>query len=250
MKITHIYHSGFSIEMERSFLIFDWYKGNLADIPAGKQVFVFVSHGHADHYSEKIWTLRRRCPGVRYIIDDGIPDVAAAEDVCRVSSGRVYSDKDLRLNGTAGNSNISENIRSREKHIAIHTYRSTDEGVAFLVEIEGFRIFHAGDLNVWFWYDEPMKDNLQSEADCRAELRKLSEDLGHQPADAAFWPLDPRLKEEAPKGLADFMKIVDAKIVFPMHYGSCKDEAEAYLDDSRLAPYISRICFDDRREYL
>lgn len=228
MKITHIYHSGFSIELERFFLIFDWYKGDLPPVPTGKQVLVFVSHGHADHYNERIWTLRRLYPGTRYVVDCGIPGVADAEDICKMSAGRVYTEKSFR----------------------IHTYKSTDQGVAFLVEIEGYRIFHAGDLNVWFWYDEPMKDNLQSEADCRAELMKLSEDLGHRPVDVAFWPLDPRLKEEAPRGLSDFMKIVDAKIVFPMHYWNRKNESEAYLDDPRLAPYRSRICFEDVKEFL
>ena len=31
MKITHIYHSGFVIELERTVLIFDWYEGDLPE---------------------------------------------------------------------------------------------------------------------------------------------------------------------------------------------------------------------------
>lgn len=258
MKITHIYHSGFSIELEQFFLIFDWYKGDLPSVPAGKQILVFVSHGHADHYNEQIWTLRRLHPGTKYVVDSGIPGVADAEDVCKVSAGRIYTETDVfpeepghSVKGICKQKSNDPRKGSypQKTSFRIHTYKSTDQGVAFLVDIEGYRIFHAGDLNVWFWYDEPMKDNLQSEADCRAELLKLSEDLGHRPVDVAFWPLDPRLKEEAPRGLSDFMKIVDAKIVFPMHYWNRKDESEAYLDDLRLAPYRDRICFEDVREF-
>ena len=54
MKITHIYHSGFVIELHDSVLIFDWYSGDLPDFDPEKRVFVFVTHGHADHYSSRI----------------------------------------------------------------------------------------------------------------------------------------------------------------------------------------------------
>ena len=58
MKITHIYHSGFVIELESTVLIFDWYSGELPDFDPGKKVFVFVTHGHADHYSSRSVCLR------------------------------------------------------------------------------------------------------------------------------------------------------------------------------------------------
>ena len=49
MKITHIYHSGFIIELERTVLIFDWYEGELPPFEPDKKVFVFVTQSHADH---------------------------------------------------------------------------------------------------------------------------------------------------------------------------------------------------------
>ena len=36
MKITHIFHSGFMVEMEKSVLLFDRYRGKLPQIPSGK----------------------------------------------------------------------------------------------------------------------------------------------------------------------------------------------------------------------
>ena len=37
--------------------------------------------------------------------------------------------------------------------------KSTDEGVAFLVEVNGVVIYHAGDLNWWHWDEEPKSWN-------------------------------------------------------------------------------------------
>ena len=56
MKITHIYHSGFVIELERTVLIFDWYEGDLPEFDPDKKVYVFVTHCKADHYSPRIWS--------------------------------------------------------------------------------------------------------------------------------------------------------------------------------------------------
>mgnify|MGYP000382206809 FL=1 len=39
--------------------------------------------------------------------------------------------------------------------VRIQTLKSTDAGVAFLVECEGRTIYHAGDLNWWHWEGEP-----------------------------------------------------------------------------------------------
>ena len=36
-------------------------------------------------------------------------------------------------------------------NLKIRTLKSTDLGVAFMVETEGRRIYHAGDLNRWQW---------------------------------------------------------------------------------------------------
>ena len=48
----------------------------------------------------------------------------------------------------------------------------------------------------------------------RAEIEKMR---GRQ-ADVAFLPLDPRLETWFYLGLDDWMKVADAKTVFPMHF--------------------------------
>ena len=64
-KITHIYHSGFVLELNETVLIFDWYSGELPSFDTSKKVIVFVTHGHPDHYSPRIWELEKRCGRIR-----------------------------------------------------------------------------------------------------------------------------------------------------------------------------------------
>ena len=55
----------------------------------------------------------------------------------------------------------------------VHGFKSTDEGVAFLIETEGKRIYHAGDLNNWVWEGEPEADNKRMSQRFHQELEKL-----------------------------------------------------------------------------
>ena len=299
MKITHIFHSGFLAELEKSILLFDWYTGPLPDLSPDKTLFVFCSHSHGDHYSPKIWELQKKHADVFYILDEGIADAARHPEamIVYVSPHKVYRiwpdrtvsvspwDIDLRdsadtsarnkdsgntsalkkdyadtsaLNEKAGHKSGHTDSSPQEPVITIRTLISTDMGVAFYVETEGKRIYHAGDLNVWFWNDEPMEDNIASENKCREEMRLLADAI--RPAcaeersgqakeesrllDAAFVPLDPRLEEHAPRCMAAFMEILGAGIVFPMHYWERETETRAYLTDERISAYTPLICFD------
>jgi L-ascorbate metabolism protein UlaG (beta-lactamase superfamily) len=57
MRITHIYHSGFAVELASCNLLFDWYTGELPALSADVPLAVFVSYEHSDHYNLAIWGL-------------------------------------------------------------------------------------------------------------------------------------------------------------------------------------------------
>ena len=215
MKITHIYHSAFLVTMEESVLLFDWYKRSLPEIPADKKLYVFCSHSHEDHYSPQIWELQKKHPDVTYILDEGIAD-AAAHPEADIVTVRPRQTLEIPADG-AGTASLK-----------IITLESTDMGVAFYIETEGKRLYHAGDLNVWFWNDEPMEDNIASEKKCREEMQFLADcirkqgpdadrrgaDGGPELVDVAFVPLDYRLEEHAPRCIASFMEILGSAHVF------------------------------------
>lgn len=50
--------------------------------------------------------------------------------------------------------------------LAVQTMRSTDEGLAIYVDCQGATVYHAGDLNVWWWPNRDVSLNGQSIKDC------------------------------------------------------------------------------------
>lgn len=56
MKITYLRHSGFLVELEQVWLLFDYYRGEIPEFPKGKKGYVFVSHRHIDHFNKEFLT--------------------------------------------------------------------------------------------------------------------------------------------------------------------------------------------------
>ena len=106
--------------------------------------------------------------------------------------------------------------------ITVETYKSTDEGVAFWCQVDGKDIYHAGDLNHWYWEGEDEQWNTDMTAAYRAEIEKMR---GRR-ADVAFLPLDPRLEQWFYLGIDDFMKVVDVETIIPMHFWCQFDVAQ------------------------
>lgn len=228
MRVTHLYHSGFCVEMDHTVLIFDWYKGELPDLPEDKPVFCFVSHSHGDHYGSCIWSLRDHYEDVTYILDRNIrvpgaglsrkPHLPRAK-IVRVRPHEVYSAGGIR----------------------IETLLSTDIGVAYVVDAEGSCVFHAGDLNIWYWLDESVRANRWQADTYASELSRIE---GRR-VNIAFLPIDPRLGEHAADGPAVFMEKIRPDHVFAMHYWGNTEESMEALSDPRLAPWKNRIHYED-----
>ena len=206
MRVTFLGHSGFFLELPEADLLFDYYKGELPVPDPGRPLFVFVSHAHADHFTRKIFSLADKTERIRFILSDDIKKNKVPESL--MALGKV------RFTGPKEDFTVGETLRVR-------TFLSTDEGVAFLVDAPGARIYHAGDLNDWHWDDVDREWNEEQYRGYQDALRKIAacvaED-GRVP-DAAFVPVDTRLGDGAFfwMGLDEYMKAVGAKNIFPMH---------------------------------
>lgn len=217
MKITYIHHSGFLVETENRYLLFDYYKGKLPEFNPEKPLYVFVSHVHHDHFDSKVFQAGADGQKRRYILSSDIPSRSIPLG-CRPYAVRM---------------NPHENWN--DGSVFVETLASTDQGVAFWVVTDGKAVYHAGDLNDWYW-DGDDEDQKQ-EQDYLQEMQRIK----GRHADVAFVPVDPRLGRNAILGLDYFTRYVDASVIFPMH---CWDKYQVIGAIKRMPqsePYRSRI---------
>ena len=211
MKVTYMHHSGFLVETDRNYYLFDYETGTIPEMNPEKPVLVLSSHSHGDHYHPEIFSLleARSMQQIRAVLSDDI-EVPAGVHALSVSPGQEY------------------NLGPQQK---LTTFRSTDLGVAFLIEDEQELIYHAGDLNDWVWEEETDEYNAQMTADYRREIMILSEWLNHRPIDVAFVVLDPRQERDYDRGMCFFLENIPAKKVYPMHYWNDPSVIDQFLKD-------------------
>jgi L-ascorbate metabolism protein UlaG (beta-lactamase superfamily) len=198
MNITYIHHSGFLVETERFYYLFDFETGSLPAMNAKKPIFVLSSHSHGDHYNPKVFTLLNAA-GMEHITAILSDDIEAPASIPVLS---VSPEKEYRLC----------------QQLTLTTFRSTDLGVAFLIEDQGQLIYHAGDLNDWVWDEETEEYNREMTASYRRQIRLLAEKLRGREIDAAFVVLDPRQERDYARGMCYFLENIPANTVWPMHY--------------------------------
>ena len=217
MKVTYLGHSGFLLEEKDRYFIFDYYKGELPPLDREKEVLVFCSHCHRDHYNPKIFDLLDE-RGLRYraVLANDISD---EKRLSKIERCFVDPDQGYQLEGG----------------IQVETLLSNDSGVAFIVSTEEGSIYHGGDLNDWYWEGEPEEENRELRAIFHAEIEKIK----GRHFDLAFVPLDPRLEAHYADGLLYFLERVDGNAVFPIHYWGEPSVIQRFLTE--YPRYSSRI---------
>ena len=181
MKLDYIYHSGFAIEADGVTVIIDYYKDSSEE--------VFNKGIVHDYLLEK--------PGLLYVLCSHFhPDHFNRE---------VLSWKKLRPD--------IRYIFSKD----IQAFGSTDVGISFLIDLQGRRLFHAGDLNNWHWSEESTPQEIRkAEGDFLAEVRELQQTA---PAvDVAMFPVDSRIGKDYMRGAEQFVERIKITIFVPMHF--------------------------------
>jgi ankyrin repeat protein/L-ascorbate metabolism protein UlaG (beta-lactamase superfamily) len=132
-KVWYLGHSGWAIETARHFLIFDYFanergpddpglcNGNVVSAAlAGKNVTVFASHEHADHYHAPIFEWRSQIPQITYVMGFRPPDATGYEYVAPRETRDIGG-------------------------VKVTAIPANDSGEGFWVEVDGLTLFHAGD---------------------------------------------------------------------------------------------------------
>ncbi len=213
LEITFLHHSGFAIRTGDTLLVFDDARGPAqpGEETAGRitpqmiagcgRTLFFATHAHGDHFN----------PSIYQFADAGMVHYVLGFDIPQVYSGYHLAVGDhLSLGGAE-----------------ITAYGSTDEGVSFLVEIDGWRLFHAGDLNLWHWREVSTRQEIE---DAERAYETAVAPLLDANMDIAMFPLDARLGEQYDAGALHFLMNARPRIMIPMHWW---DRPDVALDFAR-----------------
>lgn len=223
MNVMYLNHSGFLLEWDSCYWLFDYYKGTLPEMDLSKDIFVFCSHSHEDHFNPAVFALKEKYPKVVYVFSNQIRKTC--ERLQKKNNGvkipeivYVQSRKSIISMDSFGNA------------MEIHTLQSTDCGCAFYIEYCGKSVYHAGDLHWWYWSGEEDAWNKKMTADYKKEMEYLE----GKSIDLVFTPLDPRQGEDYALGMNYLLEKTHAKHVFPMHFWDDFSICDKYLEENSL----------------
>ena len=229
--IYYIYHSGFVLELEKSILIFDFYR-----IPTDKKneeesfiskfikrtdkkVYVFSSHSHSDHFNKEILEWLNLNENIKYILSDDI---------------KIHKHKNFYFT-KEGDSFELDNLK-------ISTFGSTDLGSSFYVNVEDKNIFHSGDLHLWHWEDDTLEEEKTMYDAYMSELEKIKK---LDRIDIAFVPVDPRLGVNTLEGVELFYKVLKPKLIVPMHFSDDYSQMKNFIETFKNIKDVEVIEIDE-----
>ena len=216
LELRYLYHSGFTVSADGFLLVFDYWEGEDHELPlserldaeklkAYEQVFVFISHGHPDHFDEQVYGWGEEVP-VTYIIGYDLPGAVRGT---RLWPGDVV------------------NLNSR---LTVRAFGSTDLGVSFYVTLDELNIFHAGDLNFWHWREE---STVQEIEEAETEFHAACKPIIGLPIDICMFPVDPRQGRLYDAGANYFIMTARPRVLLPMHFWSKSDVIQEFARRAR-----------------
>ena len=170
-------------------------------------LYILASHFHPDHFHPEVLKWKEQKPDIKYIFSKDILKRrrAKADDAIYLKKGDAYQDELL----------------------TIKAFGSTDVGISFLIETEGRRIFHAGDLNNWQWKDESTPQEVaEAEGNYLKELDIIAKETSVM--DLVMFPVDPRLGTDFMRGAQQFIDRIKTSVFVPMHFWERPAEVMAF----------------------
>jgi len=218
MQLTYIFHSGFIVSGQGFSILIDYWRDTKSFedgyvhqhfLQSTDKLYVLSSHVHPDHFDPEVLTWYEKRPDIQYIFSSEIlptiKNTPKTPEIFCLRKAEVYTDN----------------------HIQVKAFGSTDIGISFAIEVEGKRIFHAGDFNNWHWSEESTEQEIRT-----AEisfLRKLKILAKAYPVfDLVMFPVDPRLGKDYMRGAEQFIQAIQTRAFAPMHFGSKYNEANAF----------------------
>ncbi|MDE7351414.1 MAG: MBL fold metallo-hydrolase, partial [Muribaculaceae bacterium] len=243
IKTIYIYHDCFVVKTAKAVLIFDFWKdpyqhgplpNPLMEVDREIPIYVFVSHGHKDHYNPAIFGWAKYFPNIRYIVSR---DVRKRINHIITPESSYKGDKVESTKITA----LSDHDSYKDNLIGVRSFPSTDTGNSYAVTIGGRTIFHAGDLNAWIWKDESTEEEIREALDRFNAIIAIIA-ASYEKFDICFFPVDSRIGTDYFTGAKIFLNRFKIENFFPMHYELGEDPtsiARLHRDAAAFDSYAS-----------
>ena len=212
-------------------IIIDYYKDSEDEIVRRSldsfpgKLYVLSTHWHPDHFSKDILSWNKVRPDIQYIFSKDI----LKKKLVSQDTGSVTNRSD-----NAATAFMIKGDTWQDENLCIKAFGSTDIGISFLIEAEGKKIFHAGDLNNWHWDEESTDDEIrEAELNFLKEIKTLYNDTHN--LDVAMFPVDCRLGKNYMRGAEQFVDLIRVGTFIPMHFGETYKEANAFSNYAEKA---------------
>lgn len=248
-KLTYIYHDGFLLDTPKAAVVFDYWKDPestyprfLKELNPHKPLYVLVTHHHKDHFNPEIFQWSHHFTDIHYIL---------SRDTFRAAR-HFFTPESLykglkRVNPERVTVLTPGDVFSNDI-ISVRAFASTDLGNSYMVEVNGKRVFHAGDLNAWVWKDESTQEEI---AAAMAQYNKVLDTINAvtDSFDLTMFPVDPRLGTDFWVGAQVFMRRFDIGIFVPMHF-TLAEQPDRQLDYIAQATDFSTYANPDRGRHV
>jgi L-ascorbate metabolism protein UlaG (beta-lactamase superfamily) len=209
--VWYLYHCGWAVKTTSALMIFDYLvdtvKPEHRSLSNGfahpneikdQNVYVFISHGHGDHFDEKILEWKRVIPNITYVFG--------------------WQAQEAEGHHAFGEDRLSKSIGPLKVKNAFHNFDNIPES-AFLIEVDGLTIYFSGDHgNAPGALNPVYKDNIDyiSQQSNEFDLVFLSI-FGSPTYDGELYAID-KFKP---------------RVMLPMHYWGRESDAKRFVTLAR-----------------
>ena len=199
--VWYLFHAGWAVKTSSTLMIFDYLPNGFVDPNEIKDqnVYVFISHGHGDHFDKKILEWKKVIPNITYVFG--------------------WQAEEAQGHHAFGKDRLSKSIGPLKVKNIFHNFDNIPES-AFLIEVDGLTIYFSGDHGSFAGALNPVyKDNIDymSQQSDEFDLVFLSI-FGSPTYDGELYAID-KFKP---------------RVMLPMHYGGRESDAEGFVTLARI----------------
>ncbi|MCD7806687.1 MAG: hypothetical protein LUH19_05015 [Lachnospiraceae bacterium] len=235
MRVTYTGQCGYVVETGIANIVFDFCGGKLPEMKEDMPLLVFVSHDGGHHFSPEIFSFISEYQNVQYFLSH---DILLTEELQRQYGITRSVMKKISF--------LPEGVRrviplrgenGENDYIIMETIKTCRDGIAWLLNVAGKRIYYAGDMNWWVWEN----DSRQIFNQRTARFKHYMETLYDRDIYLAFANLVPGQGKYSCLGIEYLLNTAPVANVVPMGFDEHAEEVLTYERERRTKSLPTKV---------